>query len=216
MTRHPTAEWAAQQIVECCGWDREPPRFLIHDRDSRYGALFDRRLQSLGITQIVSHPSLRPTAIDTLVKHFASVLGERGSLAYRPMRPPLVEVRDVLGQNLTQVTPVFVREPERAKGVFSAYLSAQGYERNFETCLQRRIEITPPLSMCSGIYIRHISTGFLSLLCASAFLLLAFLAPGELRADSRACRKSTVADFFGMARLHRSGHNGLTGGDNRI
>lgn len=46
------AEWVAQQIVECCGWDREPPRFLIRDRDSRYGSLFDRRLRSLGISQI--------------------------------------------------------------------------------------------------------------------------------------------------------------------
>jgi hypothetical protein len=36
----------AQHIVECCGWDREPPRFLIHDRDSRYGKMFDRRLNS--------------------------------------------------------------------------------------------------------------------------------------------------------------------------
>jgi hypothetical protein len=35
VTRHPTADWAAQQIVECCAWDRAPPRFLIHDRDSR-------------------------------------------------------------------------------------------------------------------------------------------------------------------------------------
>jgi transposase InsO family protein len=52
VTRHPTAEWVAQQIVECCGWDREPPRFLIHDRDSRYGGTFDRRLCHLGITQI--------------------------------------------------------------------------------------------------------------------------------------------------------------------
>src|SRR5882672_12075006 len=52
VTQHPTAEWAAQQIVECCAWDRRPPRFLIHDRDSRYGELFDRRLQGLGITQI--------------------------------------------------------------------------------------------------------------------------------------------------------------------
>ena len=42
VTRHPTADWAAQQIVECCAWDRAPPRFLIHDRDSRYGANFDR------------------------------------------------------------------------------------------------------------------------------------------------------------------------------
>jgi transposase InsO family protein len=52
VTQHPTAGWAAQQIVVCCAWDRKPPRFLIHDRDSRYGELFDRRLQSLGITQI--------------------------------------------------------------------------------------------------------------------------------------------------------------------
>ena len=52
VTQHPTAEWTAQQVVECCSWDRSPPRFLIHDRDSRYGARFARRLQSLGITQI--------------------------------------------------------------------------------------------------------------------------------------------------------------------
>ncbi len=41
-TRHPTSEWTEQQIVEACGWDREPPRFLIHDRDSRYGTAFHR------------------------------------------------------------------------------------------------------------------------------------------------------------------------------
>jgi hypothetical protein len=52
LTRHPTADWAAQQIVECCAWDRAPPRFLIHDRDSRYGANFDRRVRGLGIRQV--------------------------------------------------------------------------------------------------------------------------------------------------------------------
>ena len=52
VTRHPTAEWAAQQIVECCAWDRWPPRFLIHDRDSRYGMSFDRRVRHLGIRQV--------------------------------------------------------------------------------------------------------------------------------------------------------------------
>jgi hypothetical protein len=30
-----------------------PPRFLIHDRDSRYGATFDRRLRGLGIKNAV-------------------------------------------------------------------------------------------------------------------------------------------------------------------
>jgi putative transposase len=48
----PTAEWTAQQLVECCAWDRWPPRLLIHDRDSCYGALFDRRLRHLGIAQV--------------------------------------------------------------------------------------------------------------------------------------------------------------------
>jgi transposase InsO family protein len=42
----------AQQLAECCGWDHEAPRFLIHDRDSRYGEAFERRLRSLGIRQI--------------------------------------------------------------------------------------------------------------------------------------------------------------------
>jgi putative transposase len=52
VTPYPTAEWVAQRIVECCAWDRWPPRFLIHDRDSRYGAIFDRRLRHLGIEQV--------------------------------------------------------------------------------------------------------------------------------------------------------------------
>jgi hypothetical protein len=50
-TQHPTAEWTEQQIVESCGWDREPPRFLVHDRDSCYGTSFDRRVRNLGIAQ---------------------------------------------------------------------------------------------------------------------------------------------------------------------
>jgi putative transposase len=52
VTRHPTAGWVAQQIVECCAWDRPSPRFLIHDRDRSYGASFDRRVRGLGIRQL--------------------------------------------------------------------------------------------------------------------------------------------------------------------
>jgi transposase InsO family protein len=52
VTRHPTAEWAVLQIVECCACDRRPPRFLIHDGDSRYGMSFDRRVRHLGIRQV--------------------------------------------------------------------------------------------------------------------------------------------------------------------
>jgi Integrase core domain len=52
VTRHPTADWAAQQIVDACGWDRDPPRYLIRDRDSRYGEAFDRRLRGLGVRRL--------------------------------------------------------------------------------------------------------------------------------------------------------------------
>jgi hypothetical protein len=63
VTRHPTADWVAQQIVECCAWDQAPPRFLIHDRDGRYGANFDRRVRGLGIRQVrTPFRSPRPNA----------------------------------------------------------------------------------------------------------------------------------------------------------
>jgi putative transposase len=55
VTPSPTAQWTAQQIVECCAWDRKPPRFLVHDRDSRYGTIFDRRVRRLGMKEILSH-----------------------------------------------------------------------------------------------------------------------------------------------------------------
>jgi Integrase core domain len=56
VTRHPTADWTAQQVVDTCGWDRDPPRYLIRDRDSRYGEAFDRRLRGLGVRQLRTPP----------------------------------------------------------------------------------------------------------------------------------------------------------------
>ena len=52
VTAHPNSQWLAQQMIEACGLSTEPPRFLIHDRDSSFGTVFDRRIESLGIKQI--------------------------------------------------------------------------------------------------------------------------------------------------------------------
>ena len=52
VTAHPNSEWLAQQMIEACGMSREPPRYLIHDRDGCFGASFNRRVASLGINQI--------------------------------------------------------------------------------------------------------------------------------------------------------------------
>ena len=52
VTVHPNAYWLAQQVVEACGPTTEAPSFLIHDRDCCFGAVFDRRVASLGTRQI--------------------------------------------------------------------------------------------------------------------------------------------------------------------
>jgi transposase InsO family protein len=51
VTEHPTAEWAAQQIVGAVGPDVGPAR-LMRDRDKIFGAAFDRRVDNLGLTQL--------------------------------------------------------------------------------------------------------------------------------------------------------------------
>jgi len=48
VTRHPTAEWIAQQITEAFPWN-EAPRYLIRDQDRIYGAAVRRRLPAMGI-----------------------------------------------------------------------------------------------------------------------------------------------------------------------
>ncbi len=50
VTRHPTAEWTAQQVVEACAFEA-PGRFLIRDNDKIYGAYFRERVDGLGLRQ---------------------------------------------------------------------------------------------------------------------------------------------------------------------
>jgi putative transposase len=51
VTAHPYAEWAAQQIVEAFGEDGAF-KLLIRDRDGIFGAVFDRRVNNLGVRQL--------------------------------------------------------------------------------------------------------------------------------------------------------------------
>jgi len=48
VTDHPTAQWAAQQLVEAFAWG-EAPKHLIRDNDAIYGAVFRAKLTALGI-----------------------------------------------------------------------------------------------------------------------------------------------------------------------
>ena len=56
ITAHPTAEWAAQQVVEAFP-DDTAPRWLHRDRDRIYVALFQRRVSGMGIAEVVSAPA---------------------------------------------------------------------------------------------------------------------------------------------------------------
>src|SRR5438067_1041170 len=48
VTRHPTAEWLAQQIVEAFPWGTAPT-YLVRDNDRAYGQAFTNRVRTLGI-----------------------------------------------------------------------------------------------------------------------------------------------------------------------
>jgi len=56
VTEHPTAQWTAQQIVEAFRFDTAPS-YLIRDGDGIYGERVTRRIESLGIDEVVTAPA---------------------------------------------------------------------------------------------------------------------------------------------------------------
>jgi len=55
VTDSPTAAWTARQIIEAFP-DDSAPRYLLRDRDSVYGAEFRRRVQAIGIAEVLAAP----------------------------------------------------------------------------------------------------------------------------------------------------------------
>ncbi len=56
VTAHPTAQWTAQQIVEAFPFDTAP-QYLVRDGDGTYGDRVQRKLESLGIDEVVTAPA---------------------------------------------------------------------------------------------------------------------------------------------------------------
>jgi transposase InsO family protein len=55
VTAHPTAEWTAQQLVEALGDVAAPEvTHLIRDRNGIYGEVFQRKVNALGLTDVVT------------------------------------------------------------------------------------------------------------------------------------------------------------------
>jgi putative transposase len=55
VTDHPTAAWAAHQVVDSFP-NETAPKYLLRDRDAIYADVFHRRVHRLGIRQIVIAP----------------------------------------------------------------------------------------------------------------------------------------------------------------
>jgi transposase InsO family protein len=55
VTEHPTSEWTALQLFQSF-YDRKSPRYLIHDRDTIYGLIFQDQVKALDIEEIVTAP----------------------------------------------------------------------------------------------------------------------------------------------------------------
>jgi transposase InsO family protein len=53
VTAHPTAQWCAQQLRNAFS-DAEPPRFLIRDRDTKFGEAFATTVAALGMAPLLT------------------------------------------------------------------------------------------------------------------------------------------------------------------
>jgi transposase InsO family protein len=53
VTAHPTAGWLSRQVTEAFPWDTAP-RYLLRDRGASYGSEFRRRVDAMGITEVVT------------------------------------------------------------------------------------------------------------------------------------------------------------------
>jgi putative transposase len=97
VTDHPTAAWAAHQLVESFP-EETAPKYLLRDRDAIYGNVFVRRVKGLGMSEILIAPrapwqnpfaervigSIRRECLDHVIvldeRHLRRLL--RGYLAY--------------------------------------------------------------------------------------------------------------------------------------
>jgi putative transposase len=55
VTEHPTALWLSRQVTEAFPWD-SAPRYLLRDRDASYGAEFCKRVDAMGIAEVITAP----------------------------------------------------------------------------------------------------------------------------------------------------------------
>lgn len=71
VTKHPTARWTGQQLVNAC-FDREPPKYLIRDNDAIFGQDFRKKAGSLGIKEV--RTPIRSPKANAIAERFVGTL----------------------------------------------------------------------------------------------------------------------------------------------
>ena len=132
ITTNPTAQWAAQQIIEAFPFDTSP-RFILRDRDRIYGEYFRKRIKHMGIDEVLIAPrspwqnpyaervigSIRRECLD----HFI-ILGDTHLFGIlRKYTEYYNEVRPHLSLNRNAPLPREVDPPERGKVITVPYLN---------------------------------------------------------------------------------------------
>ena len=131
VTTNPTAQWAAQQIIEAFPYNQSS-RFLLGDRDGTYGELFQDRVKHMGIEEVLISPrapwqnpyveriigSIRRECLDHIIvlneDHLYRILSECFSYYH--------EARAHLSLHRNSPIPRPVQSPEHGKVVAKAYL----------------------------------------------------------------------------------------------
>src|SRR5256712_12120154 len=128
VTEHPTAEWAARQLLEACALE-EAPRHLVRDRDQVYGERFSRQAKTLEIREAVTAPrspwqnayaervigSIRRECLDHVVvigeRHLRQILSRyvdyhNGTRTHLSLAKDAPETRSVQGSSEGRVVEV--------------------------------------------------------------------------------------------------------------
>ena len=131
VTTNPTAQWAAQQIVEAFPFE-QAPRFLLRDRDGIFGQDFRDRVEHMGIEEVLIAPrapwrnpyverligSIRRECLDHVIvlneEHLCRILAECFSYYH--------EARAHLSLDRNSPIPRPVCPPEQGSVVAKAYL----------------------------------------------------------------------------------------------
>ena len=141
VTAHPNSQWLAQQMVEACGLSSEAPRFLIHDNDGCFGALFSRRVESLEIKQLRT-PVKAPRA---------NAIAERW---VRSIRTECLDHRLILGhqqlqRNVSEYVEYYNRwRPHRSLGQIAPCAAIAQPQR----CLGSKVIAEPVLGGLHHVY----------------------------------------------------------------